>query len=42
MIKNYDLLNKDQLYYVVISSREPPLEDSFIKYLNRDFKNDVK
>lgn len=42
MIKNYDLLNKDQLYYVVISSCEPPLEDSFIKYLNRDFKNDVK
>lgn len=42
MIKNYDLLNKDQLYYVVISSRESPLEDSFIKYLNRDFKSDVK
>ena len=42
LIRNYDILSKDQLYYALITTKETPLEDNFIKYMNRDFRNDLK
>ena len=35
-------MSKDQLYYALITTKETPLEDNFIKYMNRDFRNDLK
>lgn len=30
------------MYYALITTKETPLEDNFIKYMNRDFRNDLK
>lgn len=29
LIRNYDILSKDQLYYALITTKETPLEDKF-------------
>ena len=42
MIKSFDSLSEDQLYYVVISTNRSPLEDNSIEFMNKDFRNEVK
>ena len=42
MIKSFDSLSEDQLYYVVISTNRSSLEDNSIEFMNKDFRSEVK
>ena len=41
MIKNFNEISKDQLYYVLVKTEKSPLEDSYMKYLKNEFKSDL-
>ena len=41
MIKNYDGITKDELYYTLIRSEKTPQEESYLKYSNISTNNDI-
>ena len=41
MIKNYDGITKDELYYTLIRSEKTPQEESYLKYSNISTNNDM-
>ena len=41
LIKNYEDMNKDKLYCVLVKTEKSPLEDSYMKYLKNEFKSDL-
>lgn len=41
MIKNYDGITKDELYYTFIRSEKAPQEESYLKYSKISTNNDI-